>query len=174
MEACNLNWDLVIKFIQIIIPLGIALFVYHIWHEQKGKEVVANEVKELLKNILEEMTIISLLRYETQKDLKLIEEKIERLNNLTQINMRSALFIENCLHEKELGMLFTNYNMVSTDTYVLLRNNALKAKDPKEYMNFNIQSRINLDAYNKPTEAIIKKLSPFAIYTKKISLKKFK
>ncbi|MDP7761101.1 hypothetical protein QWI77_13745, partial [Acinetobacter baumannii] len=104
MEACNLNWDLVIKFIQIIIPLGIALFVYHIWHEQKGKEVVANEVKELLKNILEEMTIISLLRYETQKDLKLIEEKIERLNNLTQINMRSALFIENCLHEKELGM----------------------------------------------------------------------
>ncbi|MDN8242697.1 hypothetical protein [Acinetobacter baumannii] len=174
MEACNINWDLVIKCIQIITPLGIALFVYHIWHEQKGKEVVANEVKELLKNILEEMTIISLLRYETQKDLKLIEEKIERLNNLTQINMRSALFIENCLNEKELGMLFTNYNMVSTDTYVLLRNNSLKAKDPKEYMNLNIQSRINLDAYNKPTEAIIKKLSPFAIYTKKISLKKFK
>ncbi|HAW7017250.1 TPA: hypothetical protein JIR17_14035 [Acinetobacter baumannii] len=174
MEACNLNWDLVIKFIQIIIPLGIALFVYHIWHEQKGKEVVANEVKELLKNILEEMTIISLLRYETQKNISLIEEKIERLNNLTQINIRSILFIENCLHEKDLGTLFTNYNIVSTDTYVLLKYNTMKAKDPKEFMNFNIQSKNNLDEYIKPTEAIIKKLSPFAIYTKKISLKKFK
>ncbi|MDC4427996.1 hypothetical protein NQ647_03370 [Acinetobacter baumannii] len=174
MEICRIDWDLVLRLVQIIVPIGIAIFVYQVWHDQKGKEVVANEVKELLKNILEEITIVSMLRYETQKNMESINEKIERLNILTQVNMRSALFIGECLDEDGLKEIFEKYNTKSTDNYVLLRENALKVKSPKEYLQINNLSETKLNEFKQPTENVLNKISPYAIYRKKFKLNEFK
>ncbi|RLZ11327.1 hypothetical protein EAH57_02875 [Acinetobacter sp. 2JN-4] len=56
MDACSINWDLVSKFIPLVtglITIGIAIFVYKVWHKQKEKEVFANEAKILLGNLFE-------------------------------------------------------------------------------------------------------------------------
>lgn len=56
MDACSINWDLVSKFIPLVtglISIGIAIFVYKVWHKQKEKEVFANEAKILLGNLFE-------------------------------------------------------------------------------------------------------------------------
>lgn len=50
MDACIFNWELASKFIPLItglVPIGITWFLYHQWHNQKQKEVIANECKDL-------------------------------------------------------------------------------------------------------------------------------
>ncbi|MDS7965625.1 hypothetical protein RMB12_01050 [Acinetobacter sp. V117_2] len=50
MDACSFNWELASKFIPLItglVPIGITWFLYHQWHTQKQKEVIANECKDL-------------------------------------------------------------------------------------------------------------------------------
>ncbi len=43
MEFCTIDWNEIIK---ILTPFIIAFVVYRIWHNQKGKEVVANLAKD--------------------------------------------------------------------------------------------------------------------------------
>ena len=60
MEVCSFNWELASKFIPLvtgIITICVAVFVYHVWHKQKGKEVIANEAKEAIKELLELLNI---------------------------------------------------------------------------------------------------------------------
>lgn len=50
MATCSFNWELASKFIPLItglVPIGITWFLYHQWHTQKQKEVIANECKDL-------------------------------------------------------------------------------------------------------------------------------
>ena len=51
MSLCTFNWELASKFVPLVTPIvsvALAIFVYRIWHKQKGKEVVANETKEFI------------------------------------------------------------------------------------------------------------------------------
>lgn len=50
MDSCNFDWELASKFIPLItglIPIGITWFLYYQWHNQKEKEVIANDCKDL-------------------------------------------------------------------------------------------------------------------------------
>jgi len=54
MSACSFNWELFSKFIPLItgfIPVGITWFLYYQWHNQKGKEVIASECKDLWQKL---------------------------------------------------------------------------------------------------------------------------
>ena len=53
MEHCfNTNIDIWGTF-KALTPYILAIFVFIVWHWQKGKEVIANEAKETIKNLLQ-------------------------------------------------------------------------------------------------------------------------
>ncbi|MDV7389194.1 hypothetical protein R4446_16225 [Acinetobacter baumannii] len=66
---CTIDWDITYKFFQTILTIAIACVVYLLWHNQKGKEVISSEAKEVFKllelaasksqNIFEQMLIMA-------------------------------------------------------------------------------------------------------------------
>ncbi|MFW1942327.1 MULTISPECIES: hypothetical protein [unclassified Acinetobacter] len=103
MDFCNFNWDLVSRFVPLVTPavsIGIAFFVYRVWHIQKGKEVIAQEAKSIVESIYELNKVFFDLQnynFEDFEDLKLKMKKFqsERDNLILKLT-----FIRNSLHNK--------------------------------------------------------------------------
>lgn len=75
MEVCSFDWKLASEFVPLVTPIvsiGLAIYVYHIWHDQKGKEVIASECKNLWQKLddLENF-------YNTLDDLKELPKGLE-------------------------------------------------------------------------------------------------
>jgi hypothetical protein len=73
MDVCNLDWSIIATYqgvmgtylgvaATIASPIIVAIYIYKKWHDQKGKEVIANEAKEILK-IVEELKNDYMYRY---------------------------------------------------------------------------------------------------------------
>ena len=99
MEFCTIDWNEIIK---ILTPFIIAFVVYRIWHNQKGKEVVANLAKDSTINILEALTSLTILTFKPPNDIKNLEKLIDRFMELEHENFRSLAFLTECLDDKEI------------------------------------------------------------------------
>ena len=73
MDVCSLDWSIIATYqgvmgtylgvaATIASPIIVAIYIYKKWHDQKGKEVIANEAKEILK-IVEELKNDYMYRY---------------------------------------------------------------------------------------------------------------
>ncbi|EXH22887.1 hypothetical protein Q5M48_01390 [Acinetobacter nosocomialis] len=95
MDVCSFNWELASKFVPLVTPIisiGLAIFVYRIWHKQKGKEVIANEAKEFIIKLAElqslQMEVISSIHKEHFN-----KEKFEKFKEVKKELSDSAVFI---------------------------------------------------------------------------------
>ncbi|AMM30262.1 hypothetical protein [Acinetobacter pittii] len=95
MEVCSFNWELASKFVPLVTPIisiGLAIFVYRIWHKQKGKEVIANEAKEFIIKLAElqslQMEVISSINKK-----RFDKEKFEKFKDVKKELSDSAVFI---------------------------------------------------------------------------------
>lgn len=104
MDACSFNWELASKFVPLvtaIVSILIACFVYWAWHQQKGKEVIANEAKEAIKDFLELGNKISNINQ--MLDHKEIDEDIiVRIKYIYEESNRRLLFLVNSIEIKNL------------------------------------------------------------------------
>lgn len=48
MDICNLDWQLIVKFLPSLITGGVALFVFFSKWRNKSSEVIINEAKVLI------------------------------------------------------------------------------------------------------------------------------
>lgn len=110
MDVCSFNWELASKFVPLVTPIisiGLAIFVYRIWHKQKGKEVIANEAKEFIIKLAKlqslQMEVISSIHKE-----RFNKEKFEKFKDVKKDLSDSAVFIGLALGKnKELSNLST-------------------------------------------------------------------
>lgn len=76
-KYCNETYVFITDTIKLVTPFVLAFFVYHIWHSQKKKEVLANEAKNLISELRGLKTIANELHiYLMQVDLLSDKEKI--------------------------------------------------------------------------------------------------
>lgn len=110
MDVCSFNWELAFKFVPLVTPIisiGLAIFVYRIWHKQKGKEVIANEAKEFIIKLAKlqslQMEVISSIHKECFNN-----EKFEKFKDVKKELSDSAVFIGFALGKnKKLSHLST-------------------------------------------------------------------
>lgn len=110
MEFCAIDWN---ELIKILTPFIIAFVVYRVWHNQKGKEVVANLAKEATINILEALTSLTVLTFKPPNDLKNLEKFIDKFVELEHHNFRILAFLTECLNDKEINEHIKRYNKMS-------------------------------------------------------------
>lgn len=110
MEFCTIDWNEIIK---ILTPFIIAFVVYRIWHNQKGKEVVANLAKDSTINILEALTSLTILTFKPPNDIKNLEKVIDRFMELEHLNFRNLAFLTECLDDNEINEHVKRYNKIS-------------------------------------------------------------
>lgn len=64
MDVCSWDWSIIATYQNVMetylgvaatiaSPIIVAVYIYNKWHDQKGKEVIANEAKKLLDNVNE-------------------------------------------------------------------------------------------------------------------------
>ena len=110
MEFCIVEWN---ELIKILTPFILAFIVYRVWHNQKGKEVIANLAKDATINILEAITSLTILTFKPPNDLKKLEKLIDRFTELEHQNFRSLAFLTECMDDKELIELIKKQNQIS-------------------------------------------------------------
>lgn len=170
MNFCAIDWN---ELIKLSTPFLIAVIVYFVWHKQKGKEVIAGEAKSLLKNLLEEAAHISALRYEYVKTFEILNERVERLNIISQDNYRSILYLEACLNEPELLKLFKTYSSIAFEVRHIIRKRVEASDGDISVFNADLSGNPGFDHYRDLVDQVIIELSPFTTYKKSFKLKNY-
>ena len=163
-------YDVLKDALGLISPFVIAYVIYQIWHSQKGKEVVASEAKNLIKGLFEEAALISSLAYSIPKTQEDLIEKMDKLDVLIQNNLRSVLYIKECLHDLELQTALDNYQNRSPKMFALLRGemrslNRIAFAQRVRGANDDIQAYIDFIVVG------IHALKPYSLYQIKFNLK---
>jgi hypothetical protein len=116
MDACSFDWELASKFIPLvtgIITIGVAGFVYYVWHKQKEKEVIANEAKDTILDMISiEKTnnkIANLLSTSNPNN-EVIEKLIgEYSNQCNELNHKLDFIKEILNDDKNLENVFNKF-----------------------------------------------------------------
>ncbi|HCK7400267.1 TPA: hypothetical protein N0X38_002529 [Acinetobacter baumannii] len=170
INFCSIDWN---ELFKLVTPFIITFLVYNFWHRQKSKEVVANEVKDLLKSVLEEASVVALLKFETQLNMDLIKAKIERLDSLNQTIFRSTLFIKLCIKDSNLEKLLESYTSNSNNLFIKFKRNLLNVAGPINYKDSLSLYADEYSAYTKSLEKVIAELAPYSTYKKKLKIPDF-
>lgn len=75
---------------------GAAIWIFFQWRGQKGSEVVANEARQSIKNILEMTKIVSSIR-PGEYFGSLNQSQLERLNILFEMTISDILYLDDCI-----------------------------------------------------------------------------
>ncbi len=101
--------DIVVAIISAGIPSGIAWLIFKKWGNQKGTEVVANEIKNIIKDLLEATNIAYQMNsYTASSDFNV--EKIKQFKILDDRILRSSLFIDKCIVVDNLNSLLQDFH----------------------------------------------------------------
>lgn len=178
--ACVVDWELASKFVPLItaiISICIAGFVYWAWHEQKGKEVIANEAKEAIKDFLELGNKISNINQMLDKN-ETDGDTILRIKYIYEESNKRLLFLVNSIEIEKLKKIMfdlhvSNYQLFSRLDIIYKLNN--KNYDREKY-------KIDPNLINETRELIRKSyglvwdivyiLKPYALYKTKFKYKK--
>lgn len=113
MDLCVVDWaiikDILVALIGAGIPSLVAFYIFYKWKYQKGSEVVADEAKQTIKDLLEIINIsYQMNSYSASsesnakkfKDFEILSEKI----------LRSSLFIDECIMIDNLKLELDKFN----------------------------------------------------------------
>lgn len=151
MDLCVLDWKAFTPIVASLIASGTALWISNKWNKQKGGEVVANESKQVIKDLLEMVKILNFIKsdmYE-RKDKEIEFKKFKVLYDSTVIGI---LYMDDCIIVD--GLKLKLKDLTNAGNEIKIRN------DLSYVSNFSV-SAINL----------VNLLNPYSIY---ISPCKFK
>lgn len=176
MDVCVIDWGAIAGFTGAIAaiasPIIVAIYLYKKWHDQKGKEVIANESKKLIKDLSELSLINQSLRYEGSKNKEDLLNKIMKFNNLSNESSRSLLFINKSISNHDLENLVSDFNTRKDRIYNTIYNTVNNSVDVFQIINF-IQSEFftkDINDFNLAIENIVTIVHPYSLY-KNISIK---
>lgn len=164
MNFCSVDWNEVIK---ILTPFIIAFGVYRVWHNQKGKEVIAITAKELIIDVLEEFASITLIAHKLQNDPDVFQEEVKRFNSLSIKAFREAAFLTSCLADQNLEDLSNNHNKQTGSMHKIIRQQ-LEPFTSDAVRDFSISPE-SYDEYANSIQNLINALKPYATYKKRFN-----
>lgn len=96
MDLCVVDWRAVATLLASLIASSTALYISNKWKGQKGGEVVANEAKQTIKDLLE---IIRIVGYITSDNTtpEQHSDYFKAFKSLYESVVRSSLYIDNCV-----------------------------------------------------------------------------
>lgn len=109
MDLCVVDWRAVTTLLASLIASSTALFIANRWKNQKGAEVVANEIKNTIKDLLEIINISYHMNSYTASP-ELIAEKLKQFELLSEQILRSSLFIDECIVIDNLKLKLNEFN----------------------------------------------------------------
>ncbi|MDM1736670.1 hypothetical protein HX112_08940 [Acinetobacter towneri] len=96
MDLCVVDWKAITPICAALIASGTALYISNKWNKQKGAEVLAGEIKNSIKDILE---IIKIVHNLSKNDItsEQYSEYFNTFKSLCESVLRSSSYIETCV-----------------------------------------------------------------------------
>ncbi len=182
MDVCSFDWSIIATYQDVMgtylgvaatiaSPIIVAVYIYKKWHDQKGKEVIANEAKEILK-IIEYLKNDYMYRYGkidssiNYKDLfnrdDLSTHRINSFRNDRKYRDRVGLLLE-IIEDKEIDAVQLNIK-----EYTFQYNKQEMNTDNQENLEI-LENKLNLliDSLNNLNRILIE----YMMYKKEILFK---
>ncbi|MNR86960.1 hypothetical protein D3C72_178190 [compost metagenome] len=113
MTICDNDLKILVQLISTFITATVALYIFFNWKKQKGTEVIANESKEAIKELLDMVYIASKLegyKYH-QEDLSQIKNHLEKFSTTGDLVIKRLYFINQSIDVKKLKDSIDNYQL---------------------------------------------------------------
>lgn len=149
------------------------LYTFNSWREQKGSEVIANEAKDLIKDITQNISILGDIIYEYSNLTIKNENVISNLLNCKKLELeihRKIYFIENTIVFYDLDKLYKDFDYKNSSIIDNLEFRINK-NDFKEYERYRPLLIEKYIALCKLSDDLIKKLSIYSLYQRPIKFK---
>jgi len=155
MVVCSFDWELASKFIPLItglVPIGITWFLYHQWHTQKQKEVIANECKDLWYKLddleksykkLSEITSYTISVSDQQEIEKKFFSDVKEwiYENLSKMSLIKKLTNNDKNVIESIDLL--DNDLSSFNTYLMLKRFSNRSEIPKLVKKNDVLANIN-------------------------------
>ncbi|WP_336754643.1 hypothetical protein [Acinetobacter sp. USHLN143] len=170
MDLCVVDWEIIKDILIALIGAGIPSFVawriFKNWRGQKGAEVIANEAKQNIQDILEIIKVVGLIRKKSFDSER--SKNFGDFNRLYESVVRSSLYIDDCVEIKDFRKSIDEFfdcclNFKRFES--LYRHHAQESKFVE-----HVDGEINVIQIKGVN--IINTLIPYSIYQKKFKFRK--
>ena len=149
-----------------LIPVALVLEAYNAWRDQKGTEVIANEAKQTIKDLLEIISIsYNMNSYAASPEL--IAEKLKQFELLSEQILRSSLFIDECIVIDNLKFKLNEFNEICW----AVKDIGLKLDPIKNNEAFKNKLNGKVGYIGSKGVAMVNILIPYSTYQKKCIFK---
>lgn len=171
MDLCVIDWgifkDISVALIGAGIPSIVAWKIFKSWGWQKGSEVVANEAKQAIKDLLEIISISYNMNSYTASP-ELIAEKYARFVILSEQILRSSLFINECIVIDNLNFKLNEFNEICW----AVKGIGLESDPVRNHNEFKNKLAGKVGYIGSLGMCMVKILLPYSIYQDKINFRK--
>ena len=150
-----------------LIPVALVLEAYNAWRDQKGTEVIANEAKQTIKDLLEIINISYYMNSYTASP-ELIAEKLKQFELLSEQILRSSLFIDECIVIDNLKFKLNEFNELCW----AVKDIGLEFDPVRNHNEFKNKLAGKVGYIGSSGMCMVKILLPYSIYQDKINFRK--
>ncbi|MBE9400447.1 hypothetical protein IQR32_03655 [Acinetobacter albensis] len=144
-----------------------ALYISNKWKSQKGGEVVANEAKQTIKDLLEIINIsYHMNSYSASPEM--IAEKYARFVILSEQILRSSLFINECIVIDNLNFKLNEFNEICW----AVKGIGLESDPVRNHNEFKNKLAGKVGYIGSLGMSLVKILRPYSVYQKDFKFKK--
>ena len=167
MDLCVLDWKAFTPIVASLIASGTALWISNKWNKQKGGEVIANEAKQTIKDLLEIINISYYMNSYTASP-ELIAEKLKQFELLSEQILRSSLFIDECIVIDNLKFKLNEFNELCW----AVKDISLESDPVRNHNEFKNKLAGKVGYIGSSGICMVKILLPYSIYQDKINFRK--
>ena len=167
MEVCNWNWGAIASFVSAGFTGIAAVVAWKIsekWNNQKGSEVVADEAKESIKELLDNIFNTEVLISHIKKDNNIDLERFIKLREESNQLFKRIQIIDSSIQIESFGNYLENFNRVNkkilNHAYRIINNDYLEDELPLLIKEQELLSESN----TQYCKVLIKKLRPYALF----------
>ncbi|AOA57589.1 hypothetical protein [Acinetobacter larvae] len=155
----NIDWGAIATLFAAFIASATALYISNQWNNQKGREVVADESKHAIKDLLELIKIAYFIRASEYNILE-YESNFNRFKGLAETISLSILYLDDSVDMKNLAISYQHLFSV-VDRIIALKNSDHWNDQHPEFL-----AEIDLTVEQLKTEAmnVINILGPYSAY----------
>lgn len=144
-----------------LIPIILVIGAYNQWRMQKGTEVVANEAKQTIKELLEIINISYLMNsYKASPESN--AEKFKEFKLLSEKILRSSLFIDECVAIDDFRSLLNEFNGLCWE----VKDIGLEFDPVRNHREFKDKLSGKVGYIGSQGDAMVKILIPYSTYQK--------
>lgn len=158
-------YDVLKDGLTLIAPFAITAIVFFTWYDQKSKEVIAIEAKNLVKGLLSEKDLLEKIITQKFKYKDSLHEVLEEFEQNARSNKKSALYLRECLIDKELNSYLSSYIAQNLKFLGFIRGQSGITVSPLRLRQQILNSKDAVDHYReKVINQTIEAIKPYSLY----------